>query len=109
MNIRYSAIKIICLIILIHLLHRGTALAQYTVMTLHCTENFEKCDTVSIEDFNANRQLLYKQKWGEQKSSVEYIYDKKNVLVEKRHRNGEDTHTKSNYIYSDSTGSWHTD
>jgi hypothetical protein len=83
--------------------------SQKTVLTLRCSENFEKCDTVSIEDFNANQQLLYKLKWGEQKSSIEYIYNEKNVLVEKRHRSNDGTHTKSNYIYSDSTGSWHTD
>lgn len=109
MKAELSSLKIITSFTLVYLLSYTTAMAQYTVMTLHCTENSEKCDTVSIEDFNANRQLLYKLKWGEQKSSIEYIYNEKNILIEKRHRSNDSTRTKSNYIYSDSTGSWHTD
>ncbi|MBK9637172.1 MAG: hypothetical protein IPO63_04915 [Bacteroidetes bacterium] len=93
----------------VNILSNTNSFAQYTVMTLHCNENFEKCDTVSIEDFNAMGKLLYKLKWGEQKSSIEYIYNEKNILVEKRHRNHDGTRTKSNFIYSDSLGSWHTD
>ena len=109
MKAQNSSQKTIKLFTLVYLLSTTSSFSQYTVMTLHCTENFEKCDTVSIEDFNANRQLLYKLKWGEQKTSIEYLYNEKNVLVEKRHRSNDGTRTKSNYIYSDSTGSWHTD
>lgn len=78
-------------------------------MTLHCGEQLDKCDTVSIEDFDANGQLLYKLKFGEKKSSIEYRYNEKNVLVEKIHRDENGVHLKSNYIYSDENGSWHTD
>ena len=109
MKAELSSLKIITSFTLVYLLSYITAMAQYTVMTLHCTENSEKCDTISIEDFNANGQLLYKLKWGEQKSSIEYIYTEKNVLVEKKHRSEDGTHTKSNFIYSDSLGTWHTD
>ena len=109
MKARFSSIKIISFFTLVYLLSNTTASAQYTLMTLHCTENYEKCDTVSIEDFNSHRQLLYKLKWGELKSSIEYIYNEKKILVEKKHRSDDGTHTKSNYIYSDSLGSWHTD
>jgi hypothetical protein len=101
--------KISKLFVLVSLLSTTFSFAQYTVLTLHCNENYEKCDTVSIEDFNANRKLLYKLKWGEQKSSIEYIYNEKNILTEKRHVNHAGIRTKSNYIYSDSLGSWHTD
>ena len=109
MKAKNSSQKISKLFTLVYLLSTTSSFAQYTVMTLHCNENFEKCDTVSIEDFNANRQLLYKLKWGEVKSSIEYIYNEKNTLVEKKHRIDDGTHTKSNYIYSDSSGSWYTD
>lgn len=96
---------LLCYFLTIHVV----GFSQRTVMTLHYLDNPEQCDTITIEDYNEKDQIVYRLKWGEQKSSVEYIYNEKNVLLEKRHRSNDGTHTKSNYIYSDSTGSWHTD
>jgi len=83
--------------------------SQKTVLTLHCGDNFENCDTVSIEDYNAKDQILYRIKFAEPKSSIEYLYTKEQVLYKKVHRNADGIIQKTNNIYSDSSGSWHTD
>lgn len=102
-------LNVIVVLLLILFLNTPTAHGQYTHITLQCKENFDQCDTVTVEKFNEKGQILYRLKFGEHKTSIDYIYNEKKILVKKVHRNELNEITKNNHIYSDSTGFWHTD
>jgi hypothetical protein len=109
MNSPLFTIKVTTLLLLFHLAGFKISFGQYTLISLHCKENSEQCDTVSREDFNERDQMLYRLKFGESKTSIEYIYNEKNILIKKIHRNDTNEITKYNFIYSDEGGFWHTD
>jgi hypothetical protein len=109
MNSSIFSIKVSVLFFFLQLAGSYKAFSQYTLISLHCKENFEQCDTVSIEKFNENDQMLYRLKYGDYKTSIEYIYNEKNILIKKIHRNDTNEITKINLIYSDENGFWHTD
>lgn len=109
MNSSRFHLKITALLLFLHFAVSYSTYGQYTLISLHCRENFEQCDTVSREDFNERDQLLYRLKYGDYKTSIEYIYNEKNILIKKIHRNDTNEITKINLIYSDENGFWHTD
>jgi hypothetical protein len=109
MNSSRFYLEITSLLLILHTAGSNPAFGQYTLISLHCKENFEQCDTISIEDFNAKDQMLRRLKFGDFKTSIEYIYNEKNILVKKIHRNDTNEITKINHIYSDEHGFWHTD
>ncbi len=82
---------------------------QYCITTLQCDSMLMQCDTISREYFNASNKTLKKLKFGQPGSSVEYLYNERGHLNRKVHRNHVGEIQKTNYIYSDSSGSWYCD
>ncbi|MBL0096860.1 MAG: hypothetical protein IPP46_10475 [Bacteroidetes bacterium] len=87
----------------------GNASGQYIITTLRCDSTITNCDTLSTEFYNAQKKLERKWKNGNPASSIEYLYREQGVLYRKIHRNQLGEIQKTNRIYSDSSGSWHTD
>ncbi|MBK7964009.1 MAG: hypothetical protein IPK10_00930 [Bacteroidetes bacterium] len=109
MNTSLSNYKTLAIFLILILKNPSFSFGQYTLITLQCKENFDQCDTVSQEEFNKKDQIQYRLKHGEIKTSIEYIYNEKNILIKKIHRNDSHEITKYNLIYSDESGFWHTD
>lgn len=82
---------------------------RYAIVTLRCDSANEHCDTLSIEHFNPQKKLQKKVKFGNPSSTIEYNYNQQGILISKVHRDSSGLVQKTNRIYSDSSGSWHTD
>ena len=100
--------RIFCILFILSL-HGEDLFSQYRICTLQCDSGLIACDTLSIEQYDAEERLIMKERRDAPFPVIVCTYDERGQLIIKQHRTRDGITGKTNKITYDSNGVWMTD